>query len=329
MILLPWVLCAQLSAILSAQDRPQFVWQGEVDGIDILYLHGKRLEVKVQEGAPVIGQQFQFHDSLPESRQDVRVEVRQGRGYVHVMDQPRIDNNYTLAVSIEDRQPGSSLYSIAIYWDTSNRSFEGKQKMDQVTWSGRVDDDAVVSCQAKRCTSSPLAADEHFKFSKPLPSRDIEVRLEHSFGRGEIRLAEQPREKNNYTAQVAIRDPQAGSGEYTFTLVWDRNGAANLAPEASAGLIWSGRVQGHIQVTIEGGSAISSVLEGGPVTGEHVDFIRPLPARSDLRPAVKILRGGGRAAIVQAPSAANHFRLAFELTSGDGGGDDYEVEVDW
>ena len=245
MILLPWVLGAQLPAVLSAQDRPQFVWQGEVDGIDVLYLHGKRLEVKVQEGAPVIGQQFQFHDSLPESRQDVRVEVRQGRGYVHVIDQPRIDNNYTLAVTIEDRQPGSSLYSIAIYWDTSNRSFEGKQKMDQVTWSGRVDDDAVVSCQAKRCTSSPLAADEHFKFSKPLPSRDIEVRLEHSLGRGEIRLAEQPREKNNYTAQVAIRDPQAGSGEYTFTLVWDRNGAANLAPELPHPCGPISRIGGH------------------------------------------------------------------------------------
>jgi len=111
--------------------------------------------------------------------------------------------------------------------------------------SGRVDDDAVVSCQAKRCTSSPLAADEHFKFSKPLPSRDIEVRLEHSLGRGEIRLAEQPREKNNYTAQVAIRDPQAGSGEYTFTLVWDRNGAANLAPELPHPCGPISRIGGH------------------------------------------------------------------------------------
>lgn len=277
----------------------------------------------------MIGQKFQFHDPLPESKQDARVEVRQGRGYVHIVDQPRLDNNYTLAVVIEDRQPGSSYYSIAVYWDSSNRSFEKPAKIDQVTWSGRVDDEAVINCQAKRCTSTPLVADEHFKFSKPLPNRDVDVRLEHAIGRGEIRLAEQPREANHYSARVAIRDPQVGSGEYSFTLVWDRNGAANLMPEASAGMIWSGMVQGRVRVTIEGGSAISSVEEGRPVVGEHVDFVRPLPARSDLRPAVKILRGAGKAEIVQMPSAENHFRLMFEITSGEGAAGDYEIEVDW
>ena len=85
-------------AWLCAQDRAQFVWQGQVDGTAILHLAGKRLAVQIQDGAPVERQKFHFSDRLPETQQVVRLEVLEGRGYVHVVDQPSIENHYTLAV---------------------------------------------------------------------------------------------------------------------------------------------------------------------------------------------------------------------------------------
>src|ERR1035438_6298331 len=196
--------------LLPAQDRVQFVWQGEVDGIDILYLHADHLTVQIKEGAPIVRQQYHFYDRLPESHQDARLEVREGRGFVHIIDQPRIENQYTLAVSIEDRQPGSSFYSIALYWDASNQAFErGAGRTDKLAWSGRVDEEAIISCQNKTCTSNSdhgaPVANEHFKFSRPLPHRDVEVTLDDHEGRGDIRLVEQPRERNNYTARVSDR----------------------------------------------------------------------------------------------------------------------------
>src|ERR1700685_1914186 len=124
LILLLWVYPE-----LSAQDRPQFVWQGQVDGTAILHLAGKRLAVQIKDGAPVERQKFHFSDALPPSGQAVRVQELEGRGYVHVIDQPSIENQYTLAVAIEDPQPGSSFYSIALYWDASGNLFEqGAQK---------------------------------------------------------------------------------------------------------------------------------------------------------------------------------------------------------
>ena len=115
-----------------------------------------------------------------------------------------------------------------MYWDASSSAFEpGAEKTDQVSWTGRVDEGAIISCHQQSCVSSTEqgapVADEHFKFSRPLPDRDSEVRLEDPEGRGEIRLIEQPRERNNYTARVSIRDPQAGAGEYSFTLAWNRS----------------------------------------------------------------------------------------------------------
>jgi hypothetical protein len=324
----PWILCAQ--------DRPQFVWQGEVDGVAILHLHGKRAQVQIQEGAPVQRQQFRFNDPLSESGQNVRLQVLEGRGYVHILDQPRLENGYTLAVSVEDRQPGSAFYSIALYWDASNRFFEASRtKSAQVSWSGRVDEEAIVSCQAKSCVSSAgqgaPVANERFKFSRPLPDRDVDIKLDQAQGRGQIRLVEQPRQRNRYTARVSIRDPQSGAGEYSFTLVWDQPGntpAPALEP-AGRGLLWNGVVDGRIRVTVQGGATFSEVMEGQPIRGERSQMLRPLPARSDLAPAIQKLNGRGRVAIVESPSEKNNYRLVFEIDDPEPGSDNYEVELDW
>jgi hypothetical protein len=331
-------LCAQGAA-------PQFVWQGQVDGIAILHLQGKRLAVQIQEGGPVERQQFHFSDALPDVRQKVRLEVLEGRGYVQVIDPPSVENQYTLAVRIEDRQPGSSFYSIALYWDASNNGFDrSAEKTDRVGWSGRVDHAAVISCHAKSCVSSSEqgaghgapVADERFKFSKPLPNRDTEVRLEDLDGRGEIRLIEQPRERNNYTARVSIRDPGTGAAEYSFTLVWNRASVkdAGLIPEAAGrGFLWRGRVDGRIRVTLQGGASFSEVVEGPRVTGdhggEHAEVFRPLPARSDLMISIRKLQGRGQVSIVESPSEKNNYRLVFEIDDPEPGADDYEIELDW
>jgi hypothetical protein len=322
------------SCALFAQNRPQFVWQGQVDGIVILHLRDNRLDVQLQEGSPVERQRFQFHDRLPEIRQDARLEIQEGRGYAHIVDQPRLENHYSLAVAIEDRQPGSSLYSIAIYWDALSGLFEHSPgRSDRIAWSGRVDQEAVISCRDKGCFTETVngapVADEHFKFSRPLPNHDVEVRLEQTEGRGEIRLVEQPSERNQYTARVSIRDPQSGAGEYSFLLVWARGGKAPDLHSSTRGLTWSGTVEGRVRVTVQGGAVLSEAVAGHPVTGERADFLRPLPARSDLNPVAKRLRGHGEVQIVEHPSDKNNYRLVFEIRNPEGGADNYEIEVDW
>jgi hypothetical protein len=331
-----------LSVGLRAQDRPQFVWQGQVDGTAILHLVGKRLSVQIQDGAPVERQKFHFSDALPDTQQAVRLEVLEGRGYVHVVDGPSIENHYSLAVSIEDRQPGSSFYSIALYWDASGNAFEqGAEKTDRVAWKGRVNESAVISCHKQSCVSSveqgAPVADEHFKFSRPLPDSDTDVRLEDPEGRGEVRLIEQPRQRNNYTARVSIHDPQGGSGEYSFALVWNRQrsqkGASKesgpIPDPAGRGFLWSGTVDGRVRITLKGGASFSEVLEGAPISAEHAETLRPLPARADLTPAIQKLRGRGRVSIVESPTEKNNYRLVFEIDDPEPGSDYYEVELGW
>ena len=337
------IVLLSVAGLLSAQDHPQFVWQGQVDGTTILHLAGKRLAVQIQTGAPVERQKFHFADALPQSGQNARLEVLQGRGYVHIVDQPSVDNQYTLAVAIEDPQPGSSSYSIALYWDTSNNVFESAEKTDHLSWTGRVNEAAIVSCHERTCVSSAEegaraaapVANESFKFSRPLPVRDVDVRLEDPEGRGEIRLIEQPRQRNNYTARVSIRDPQPGSGDYSFTLAWNRltskelKDATPILEARGRGLLWSGTVDGRVRVTVKGGASFSEVLEGAPVKGQQAEILRSLPERADLLPKIQKLRGRGRVAIVESPSPKNNYRLVFEIDDPGPGADDYEVELDW
>jgi len=326
-----WLACA-----LAAQDQPQFIWRGEVDSGAILYLRGDKLEVKATGRTPVSGQQFHFYNQLPDLSDDARLEVRQGRGYVHVIDQPRLENHYTLAIAIEDRQAGSSPYSIAVFWNTSNREFErGGGRTGKLVWTGRIDQEALISCQEKRCTSqavigAPVAA-EKFKFSRALPRRDVDVNLEDTEGRGEIRLVEQPRERNNYTAKVSIRDPQGGSGEYSFKLAWREAKKKESIPVMTAGrgMIWKGLVSGNVRVTIHGRSAFSQILGNAAIREENADFMQPLPARMDLSPVIRTLQGRGSVRIVENPTEKNNYTLVFEISDSGSGLSPYEVELDW
>jgi hypothetical protein len=143
------LLAALLVPLLAAQDQPQLVWEGQVDGISVLRVRGNRVQVEAQEGLPVERQRFHFNQPLPESRQEVRLEVVEGRGRVHILEQPRVDNNYMLLVSIEDRQPGSSWYSLAFYWEPEPPVEPPRGRRESLTWSGRVDGEASVSCHGK------------------------------------------------------------------------------------------------------------------------------------------------------------------------------------
>ena len=171
---------------------------------------------------------------------------------------------------------------------------------------------------------------ERAKFSQPLPRAEVRVSLEDIQGRGEIRLMEQPRRDNNYAARVRIRDLEPGVGDYSFVLTWTPEQRGDKAPAiAQRGLVWSGRVDGHVRVTVQGGSAYSEAVRGGSVTGEHAEWLRPLPAIDGLTPVLKKLAGRGKAAIVEVPSSQNRYRLVFEIDDTEAGPDNYEIEVDW
>lgn len=331
-----------------AQPQPQMVWEGEVDGTVVLHIRGNRLDIEDKQGMPVQRDRSKFFERLPELRQDVQMQVVEGRGNVRIVQQPRPDNNYTLSVQVEDRPAGRSFYSLAFFWQSSPRaplSFPAPSRApsfsrgaaggeERLTWSGRVDDEAIVECRGEDCRGvairgGPVTRDR-VSFTRPLPDREVRVTLDGVEGRGEVTLIENPAATNGYTAKVRIRDGQGGAGDYTFSLFWTR--PARNEPDrlfARSGMSWQGRVDGTVRVALAGSTATAVVLAGGPVQEEHSAFSRPLPHAPAPNAVVRKVRGRGRVEIVEFPSARNGWRLVFEITDSSGGADAYEVEVGW
>lgn len=324
------------SSALNAQE-PQLIWEGEVDGTSILRVRGGSIDIQDREGLPVQRQRFRFSERLPNKRTDVELRVREGRGRVRILEQPREQNAFTLAVSIEDRQGGSSFYALEFLWRGSGGFFDfpstpATTRQDSLVWSGRVDDEAIVECRQNDCQSRATRGGdvtrERSRFSGRMPQRDFQVSLDQTEGRGEIRLIEQPKESNDYTARVMIRDHQGGSGDYSFALSWTRR-SSNDSSFAQRGLIWSGRVDGRVRVVVQGNQAQTQTISGAPVSGERAAFERSLPNRGNFDATIRRLRGRGRVEIVEYPTNRNGYRLAFEIEDSSGGSDNYEVEVGW
>ncbi|MGA2184517.1 MAG: hypothetical protein ABSH47_15955 [Bryobacteraceae bacterium] len=332
--------------------NPQFVWEGDVDESAVLHIRGDRLAVENPRGEGVQHQRYRFFHLPPDSRQQVRLEVVEGRGSVRITQQPALENDYTIAIDIEDRQEGRGHYSIALYWDASGDDFQNGARpwrdrgwqgdgiaepgaaTAKLTWRGHVDSEAIVECRASSCHSlvrqgMPVTR-ERVRFSKPLPHEEVVVNLAGDDASGNIRVLEQPLRSNGYAVRVQITEGCGARKECRFTLAWREPGAAAEKQQvAHRGVLWSGRVTGTIRVTVRGSSTLSEVVSGGPIGNEQAVVDRALPHRSDLSTTLRKVQGRGTVAIVESPSEPNGFSLVFEVRDPGPGADDYMIEVGW
>jgi hypothetical protein len=277
------------------------------------------------------------------------MQIGQARGRVRILAQPRPDNNYTLSVQIEDQSSGRAMYSLAFFWRLPDRkspsswldagSHPPRQRSlqrgeDRATWSGRVDDEAIIECRGRECRPQQIQGGnverDRFTFTNPLPEREIRVSLDDVQGRGETHLIEQPNPGNGYTARVRIRDQRSGAGDYAFSLYWSAPRASE--PDrlfAKPGAWWSGRIDGTVRVWLNGTSGGSEVVSGAPVADERVRFERPMLNGNAPNLAVRKVRGRGRVEIIEFPSTRNNGRVVIEIADSSGGTDQYEIEIGW
>ena len=346
----PGVLALALAASAAAADSPRFVWEGDVDEAAILYIQGDRFQASSPHGAPAAHQRWRFFSTLPDARQDVRLEVRSGRGSARIIQQPTLENDYKVAIQIEDPQNGRGHYSIALYWEADtdaekakrwhDRGWQGdssmgsrKEQTGKLTWHGRVEGEAIVECHASSCQTEAKGAvpvsHERVHFTRPLPEAEVAVSLENQ--NPYVRILQQPLSSNGYKTRVEISGECGGNKDCSFTLSWRMPdvGEAPAKREAVRGLVWSGRVSGTVRVMVRDSSTMSEALGGRPAANELALFDRPLPHESGLSPAIRKLQGRGTVAIVESPSEKNGFSLVFEVRDPGPDADDYAVELDW
>jgi hypothetical protein len=132
----------------------------------------------------------------------------------------------------------SLLVCLAAYAQGPDSLFRPKQmkNYEERSQEGRcvlrvwIDDEADVELQGDhvriRVIAGQAGRDDGSECSQPLPEGGFtRFQWRGIDGRGEVRLVQEPRPGNNYTAIVAIRDKRAGGEGYTFELSWSHDGS--------------------------------------------------------------------------------------------------------
>ncbi len=125
----------------------------------------------------------------------------------------------------------------------------------------RIDDESDVELRGDRVLLRTLTGrpgrDDGSECSQPLPAGGFsKFAFRGIDGRGEVRLVQEPRLGNGWTAIVAIRDKKGGDEGYTFELSWTADPGA--APVSSIGGVFEQTTPGS-----SGGGILPNLGLGG------------------------------------------------------------------
>lgn len=219
-------------------ERRLYTWRGNVDDDMRIHMRGGRIQSQVMSGARTRSGRVNRANALPRREGIVRVELMEGRGRVHVIQQPSPSNDYTAIVRIKDPQGGAAPYRFVVYFDpvdSGRRASRGRVWEDVggdvyggssvLRWRGSVDGDLRIAVRRGQTDYQVLSGERPRDVSSQvltpqLPRRDGQLSVSLRQGRGSVWVEQQPTSSNGYTAVVRVRDAQGGYGYYDFDLIW-------------------------------------------------------------------------------------------------------------
>jgi hypothetical protein len=92
-------------------------WSGRVDDVVEIRIRGNDVDYRTISGRRTFSTRSDFSGSeLPQRNETVRVEERQGRGSVTVVQQPNARNGYTAVIRVRDPESGYGSYDFDVTW---------------------------------------------------------------------------------------------------------------------------------------------------------------------------------------------------------------------
>ena len=89
-------------------------WSGDVDDTVIVYMHMRDVRTETVKGKPTENVNADPMGRVPDRPSVVALDAWDGRGDVHIEEQPSPRNNFTAAIRIHDPQGGRGHYSFTL-----------------------------------------------------------------------------------------------------------------------------------------------------------------------------------------------------------------------
>ena len=95
----------------------QMDWYGTIDDVVQIRIRNRNAKQTILGGRGYNDDRFSFSGRLPRQNVSVRVDKKDGRGKVFIIQQPNRRNNFTTIVRIEDSKGGPDRYHFVLRWD--------------------------------------------------------------------------------------------------------------------------------------------------------------------------------------------------------------------
>jgi hypothetical protein len=217
-------------------DRRLFTWRGTVDDDARIYIRAARIESRTISGRAISRERVNRDHPLPKRDGTLRIQLVDGRGRVHVLQQPNARNDYTAIVRVKDAGYGADSYRFAAYFDPTDDWRQGRGSVwgdvggdvdlgDRVfRWRGQVDGDLRIVVRPEGVGYSVVSGaqprDVVASGTHRMQRRAGQLAVSQYQGRGSVSIVQQPSARNNYTAIVRVMDRLSGYGYYDFDLFW-------------------------------------------------------------------------------------------------------------
>ncbi len=95
----------------------QMDWYGTVDDVVHIRIRNRNARKTVVSGRGYNDDRFNFSGRLPRQNVNVRVDKKDGRGKVFIVQQPNRRNNFTTIVQIDDPKGREDRYHFVLRWN--------------------------------------------------------------------------------------------------------------------------------------------------------------------------------------------------------------------
>lgn len=253
-------LLALIATPARADGRTLFTWSGTVDREAIIVMRGAFLETQGDGFEAFREARFRVTEALPRANGSVSIARADGRGDVEVIEQPSLFNGYSTRIRVRDRQRGAYQYRLVVTWrgagdfdrggrddddrrgngrwggarddraddwrtDRRRDEFGGRRDAGALRWSGAVDDVAEIRIRGRRVDFIARSGRQLYNVrydvrGAGMPDYAVPLDLRRYSGRGNVYVAQYPRDWNNWTTVIRIDDKRGGADGYDFDLRW-------------------------------------------------------------------------------------------------------------
>ena len=92
-------------------------WRGTVDDSIQIVIRNRNARIRHMSGRFIDDARYNFDGRAPRNNSEIRLDKRDGRGSVFIVQRPSRRNNFTTIVQINDPKGGTDRYRFTLYWD--------------------------------------------------------------------------------------------------------------------------------------------------------------------------------------------------------------------